>query len=177
MPYFLHTAENTYFLVFTITYKNEALLYIVEYIHTNRCFHFFCKLEVVHWFLNVKVFTKISLPKEGRKKNQQMHHLPPEHWHSRWNSQKTHTLNREPFLQWRRHQSFWYHLVQPKTSKAQNHSPYLPFINSVHYSFFINVVHQSVFMTLHISPGKFRFPLRYYSVPPLLSCWDLFFYC
>lgn len=35
MPYyFLHTAENTYFIVFTITYKNEALLYEVEHIHT-----------------------------------------------------------------------------------------------------------------------------------------------
>lgn len=36
MPYyFLHTAENTYFIVFTVTYKNEALLYKVEYIHTS----------------------------------------------------------------------------------------------------------------------------------------------
>lgn len=83
MPYyFLHTAENTYFIVFTVTYKNEALLYKVEYIHTNKCFQLFCRLEVAPRFLNVRVFTKISLLKEGRKKNQQMHRLPPEHWHS-----------------------------------------------------------------------------------------------
>lgn len=69
MFYFLYIVENTYFLVFIIIYKNEVLLYIVEYIYINRCFYFFCKLEVVYWFLNVKVFIKISFSKEGRKKN------------------------------------------------------------------------------------------------------------
>lgn len=83
MPYFLLTAENTYFIVFNITCKNEALLYIVEYIHTNRCFHLLHRLEFAQWFLNVRLFTKTSLLKEGRKKNQQMHRLPPERWHSR----------------------------------------------------------------------------------------------
>lgn len=82
MPYFLLTAENTYFIVFNITCKNEALLYIVEYIHTNQCFCLLRRLEFAQWFLNIKLFTKISLLKEGRKKNQEMHHLPPEHWHS-----------------------------------------------------------------------------------------------
>lgn len=82
MPYFSLTAENTYFIVFNITCKNEALLYIVEYIHTNRRFRLLHRLEFAQWFLNVRLFTKTSLLKEGRKKNQQMHRLPPEHWHS-----------------------------------------------------------------------------------------------
>lgn len=119
MPYFLLTAENTYFIVFNITCKNEALLYIVEYIHTNRRFRLLHRLEFAQWFLNVRLFTKTSLLKEGRKKNQQTHRLPPERWHSLWSSQKTRTQNRGPPLPWRLCQSSWYHLVRPKTPKAQ----------------------------------------------------------
>lgn len=47
MPYFWLTAENTYFIVFNITCKNEALLYIVEYIHTNWRFCLLRRLEFI----------------------------------------------------------------------------------------------------------------------------------
>lgn len=96
-PIFLHTAENTFFIVFNITCQNEALLYIFEYIHTNRNFSLICRLVFVRRFLSGKLFTKISLLKEAHKRSQGMHHLPPVHWRSLWSSRKTHTQNMELF--------------------------------------------------------------------------------